>query len=341
MAQLVRVAALTGYFETARQLAIDPLPLLREVGLSRDLLANPEQMISARAAARLLERSAESSGCQTFGLRMAESRALADLGATSLLFAHQPTLRRVLESLVEFRNRLNSNLVMQVEIHGDRAILREDFALDSPEPTRQATDLALGVLARLCATVLGEQWAPQAICFTHQPPPRAEFAIYSRLFRCRPEFDSEVNGIVIAASDLDRANPRADSALAGHARHLIETTMAPALPTRAQDVEQAIMLLLPAGRASIQVCAESLGVTVRTLQRQLDAEQTAFSVLLNRARGQLAAQYLANPRLQVTEVAQLLGYGSIGAFTRWHIQQRGLPPLKWRRQVLAGLQRGK
>lgn len=336
MAELVRVAALTGYFQTMREFAIDPLPLLREVGLSRDLLTNPEQMISARAAVRLLERSAEVSGCQTFGLRMAESRSMADLGATSLLIAHQPTLRRVLDSLAEFRNRINSNLIMQVEIHGEEAILREDFALSTPEQTRQASDLAVGVLARLCMTVLGEHWAPHSVCFTHEAPPRSEFPIFTRLFRCRPEFDSQVNGIVIDARDLDRSNTRADSALAGHARQLIEIAMSPALRTSAQDVEQLIMLLLPAGRASVQVCAESMGVTVRTLQRMLDADGTAFSELLNRARMQLSAQYLANPRMQVTEVAQLLGYSSIGAYTRWHIQNFGLPPLKWRKENRTG-----
>ncbi len=41
-------------------------------------------------------------------------------------------------------------------------------------------------------------------------------------------------------------------------------------------------------------------------------------------------------RMQVTEVAQLLGYSSIGAFTRWHAQNFGEPPLKWRKQVRSG-----
>ena len=38
------------------------------------------------------------------------------------------------------------------------------------------------------------------------------------------------------------------------------------------QVEQLIKLLLPSGRASIQTCAASMGMTVRTLQRALDSE---------------------------------------------------------------------
>ena len=121
-------------------------------------------------------------------------------------------------------------------------------------------------------------------------------------------------------------NLRADMDLAVHARGLIEAAMAPALRTTAQDVEQLIMLFLPSGNATIQHCAASIGVTVRTLQRMLDADGASFSALLNRARMQLSAQYLANPRVRITDIADMLGYGSTGAFTRWYTQTFGVSP---------------
>jgi AraC-like DNA-binding protein len=87
---------------------------------------------------------------------------------------------------------------------------------------------------------------------------------------------------------------------------------------------------MPSGRASIQGCAAALGMTVRTLQRALDAEGTSFSTLLHSARMNLAVQYLANPRMRITDVAELLGYSSIGAFTRWHGATFGESPRKAR-----------
>lgn len=320
MTELVRVAALTGYFETMAGLGCDPGPLLRQQGLSADLLINPEQLIPARAAVRLLERSAAATGCMTLGLRMAEGRALANLGATSLLIAHQPTLRHALNALREFRARINSTLVLHVERAGSDIILREDFALHRPEPSRQSSDLALGVLMRLCAEVLGPDWAPQLVCFTHPGPVANELPILSRLFRGPVQFDSEFNGIVFSQADLDRPNPRADDQLARHARRLLDAAMSPVERSSTEAVEHLIRLLMPAGRASIQNCAASMGVTVRTLQRMLERESTNFTDLLTRARMQLATQYLANPRMRVTDVADMLGYSSIGAFTRWHMQ---------------------
>ena len=43
MAEVVRVAALTGFFAAMEALGADPAPLLREAGLSRKLLSSPEQ----------------------------------------------------------------------------------------------------------------------------------------------------------------------------------------------------------------------------------------------------------------------------------------------------------
>jgi len=331
MAELVRVAALTGYRETMASFGVDPRPLLKEQGLAADMLLDPERLIPARAATRLLERSAEAAGCVTLGLRMCEGRSLANLGATSLLIAHQPTLRQALETLREFRARINSTLVLHFEELEDEAILREDFSLRRPGPTRQSSDLALGVLAQLCRTVLGDAWSPRMVCFSHHAPPAQDLPVYSRVFRCRPQFDSEFNGMVISRGDLDRPNAKADQQLALHARQLLESVMSPTERTASEDAEQLIKLLLPTGRASIQVCAASMGMTVRTLQRTLDGEGQSFSDLLNRARMQLSAQYLANPRMRITDVAQMLGYSSIGAFSRWHTQAWGTSPRAARR----------
>lgn len=331
MAEVVRVAALTGYLETMASFAADPRPLLREQGLSADLLVNPERLIPAQAAVRLLERSAAETGCLTLGLRMAECRSLANLGATSLLIAHQPSLRKALATLQEFRSRINSTLVLHCDEHGNEVILREDFQLRRPEPYRQSTNLALGVLARLCRSVLGDAWAPLTVCFSHEAPtPASEVAVFQRVFNSRPQFNSEFNGIVVAAADLDRPNIKADDQLATHARQLLDAVMSPMRRTTTQDVNQLIQLLLPSGRATIHDCAAAMGLTVRTLQRMLDAEETSFSTLLNSARMQLAVQYLANRRMRITDVAEMLGYSSIGAFTRWHTGAFGMPPRKAR-----------
>src|SRR5206468_8198076 len=121
--------------------------------------------------------------CTTFGLRMAEHRQLSDFGLVSLLIVHQPTLGDALDVLSEYRNRINSNLTLQVEDHDEAIFLREHFALQQPLYSRQVNDLALGVLYKLCRSVTSPQWRPQCVSFSYERPTKpADRAVYRRLF---------------------------------------------------------------------------------------------------------------------------------------------------------------
>ncbi len=331
--ELVRAASLTGYFAIAEQLRLDTMPLLRSVGLSRAILEDPEQMLPARAVIRLLEESAAAADCPTFGLRMAETREFADLGMVSLLIAHQPTLRDALSVLAQYRNRINSTLVLRVESFDGLALLREVFAIDPPIASRQADDLALAVLDRICQNVVGTGWRPISVSFTYEPPPAQDKIVYQRIFSCPIEFGSEYDGILVNSADLDRPNPRSEPALALHARNLVGAMIDPGERSLVNEVEEALLLLMPSGRASIARVADCLGMNVRTLQRRLTEEGFKFSELLDRVRIREVSRHFAHRRLRLTDIAHLLGYASLGAFSRWYCERFNEAPSKGRQRA--------
>ena len=326
MATLVRAAALTNFFEVARDLGFNPQDTLRRAGLGRALLENPEQRIPAEAAVALLEDAARSSGCLTFGLRMAESRQLSNFGAVSLLISHQATLRDVLITTIQYRHLLNESLAMQIEDAGRMTIVREEIVSESP--ARQSIELAIGVLFRMCAALLGPRWRPYSVNFSHDAPP--ELSLHRRLFTCRLEFGSEFNGIVLAAADLDAPNSSADPAMARYAQRFVESLPHVNDPSVVMEVRKAIYLMLPSGRATSEYVAQGLGLSVRTLQRQLDEAGASFTELLNEVRCELAQRYMDNPQYNLARVSELLGYCTPSSFTRWFAAQFGAAPAVWR-----------
>lgn len=333
--EVVRAAALTGYFEVADSLGLDAVPLVRSVGLTRFMLADPEQMLPARSVVQLVEESARTSGCMSFGLRMAERRTLADLGLVSLLIAHQVTLRDGLDVLSEYRHRINSNLTLQIEDCGETVFLREHLGLNPPMVSRQANDIALGVLYRMCRAITSPGWRPHCVCFSYERPASADRQVYDRLFDCGLEFGSDFDGIVVEKADLDRANPRADPALASHARQLVAAMIDPRARTVGEEVEHSLRLLMPLGRASIGEVAHALGTNVRTLQRQLERERASFSELLDRIRVQQVNQHFTNRRLSLTDVAHLLGYSTLSSFSAWYRTRFSETPSDGRRHFRA------
>jgi AraC-like DNA-binding protein len=330
--ELVRAAALTCYFEVARDLGIDTVALLRKAGLTRSMIDNAERMLPARSVIGLLEESARVSECETFGLMMAERRKISDIGMVSLLIVHQPTLREAIGVVAEYRNRINSTLTLQLEDHGEVAFLREHIALTEPQIVRQVSDLALGVLYKMCRSIMAESWRPQCVSFSYERP-GSDRAIYDRLFDCPLQFGYDFDGIVIARPDLDRPLPRADAALAAHARELVSAVINPGSRSVAEEVEQSIRLLMPSGRAAIGEVAHSLGMNVRTLQRRLEQEGRGFSELLDRVRVQQVAQHFSNRQLRLTDVAHLLGYAELASFSAWYRSRFNRTPSEGRRRL--------
>ena len=99
------------------------------------------------------------------------------------------------------------------------------------------------------------------------------------------------------------------------------------LPER---VAPLIRNLLAQGTASLDVIAQRLAMSPRTLQRSLNAEGTSFLKLLDETRRSLAEQYLRESQLQVNQLAELLGYAQVTSFTTAFGRWFGCSPTKWR-----------
>ncbi len=325
----VRAAALSNFAEVAQQVGVDARRLLRDAGLAWGVLGDPDQRLPVEAVASLLEAAARDSGCQTFGLRMAETRRLSDFGAVSLLIAHQPTLRASLDTIVEYRHLMNEALVMHVEEAGGFFHVREELVLQGGGARRQAYELAIGAMFRMLSAVLGPRWRPNSIRFSHSAPD--DLGVHRRVFRSEVLFDCEFNEIICWGADLDRANPAADPALAQYARRFVDGLSDRDRQSATFEVRKALYLRLPEGGASIGQVARALGLTVRTLQRRLDAEGSEFSDLLSGVRRDLAERHLENAACSISEVSRLLGYGQLSSFSRWFLAEFGVSPTDWRR----------
>lgn len=320
----VRAAVLSHYDQISRQLGLNPLALMREVSLSQRVLSEPAQLIPVSAAVELLEKSAEETGCVTFGLQMAEARLLSDFGPISLLLTHQPSLRAALNTIVQYRHLLNESLAMFIEDAGKTTLIREEVVTGQAGHSRQATELAVGVLLLIFRAILGPQWHPRTVHFSHSAP--SDLQIHRRVFRCSLEFDAAFNGLVCSSADLDRPNTQADAGMASYAQSFIDAIAHQGQSSIVLDVRKSIYLLLPMGRAGVEQIAQGLGMNVRTLQRRLDEHAASFSMLVNEVRTELAERYIVNKNYSLGRIAEQLGYSNLSSFTRWFTAQFGMAP---------------
>ncbi len=328
METMLRAVAMSGYFEIARRHGLNPVELTLQAGLDAAALANPDERIPAAPACRLLEYTAEAAACPTFALQMAATRHQFGTGVVNVLLAHKRTLREVLLATAEYRHLLNEALAVYVEDAHDTVTIREELVVEPGTPTRQAIELAVGVLARHSSSLLGEHWKPRSVHFVHQGP--RDLTFHRRFFGCPLEFGSDFNGIVCAAADLDYPNPAADPELVRYAEGLSDMLNIAGADSMPLEVRKAIYLLLPLEQATVERVASHLHLSVRTMQRQLESAQTSFSRLVEEVRGELAERYMSNPRYPIGRVSALLGYAQQGSFTNWFSSRFGMTPRAWR-----------
>lgn len=76
--------------------------------------------------------------------------------------------------------------------------------------------------------------------------------------------------------------------------------------------------------------AKLLGVSERSLTRQLASEGTNYNQLFAEVQSERAENLLGNPKLTISEVAYRMGYSDPAAFTRAFTGWHGITPSDWR-----------
>ena len=93
--------------------------------------------------------------------------------------------------------------------------------------------------------------------------------------------------------------------------------------TLADKVRWLVRETLPLGCCSVDKVAQNLGVDRRTVHRHLSRRGETFSSLVDEVRAELAENYLEGNKGRLTDVADLLGFSELSAFSRWHKRHFG------------------
>ncbi len=323
----MRAVTLANYLEVASSVGLDGLRMLRQAGIPPEALADPENRLPANAVISLLDRSAELSGCESFGLLLAEQRSFASLGPLSLLLERLPNVREVIRAAIDFERHMNDIVAISLEDGGDICLIRLDLAPGFWSV--QAFDHVVAIAYRVLVAASGNRWKPDCVHLVRRAPDDA--APWRRVYAVPIEFGATFNGLSSTSAAMLVPNPNADEVMARHARQLLHLVPIDSTEDAVNErVRRAITLLLPSGRATAGQVAAQLGMSARSLQRRLDDEGHRFGELLNWVRRELATAYLASSAHPITTIAGLLGYASPSSFTRWFAGTFGTSPQAWR-----------
>ncbi len=80
---------------------------------------------------------------------------------------------------------------------------------------------------------------------------------------------------------------------------------------------------------TLATAADALGMSARSLRRDLDRAATTFTDLFDATRRSMAGHYINDTTLPFTEIAFLLGFSDTSAFSRAFRRWTGRAPRAW------------
>lgn len=272
--------------------------------------------VSARLSMDLLEAAAERLGAADFGLRHALWLNLRGLDSISLLWDHVGSIAEWY-GLARRYVHLENNAVGYglTEEDGDVVLIHDILPVLRPSAI-QASFSFLTMTARVFREVLGSAWRPRRVEFMAPRP--ADPTLFHRFFRCRVEFESPRDALVVSSREfhqpLDRHNPELVRFFEAQLR-----IQAATLSRGPRDVVFAVLMSeLAGGPPGLAQIASRLALTPRTLQRRLARAGTTYGELLSLARREVASAYLRRtPRPSLSRLAHEMGLSDATAASRF------------------------
>jgi AraC-like DNA-binding protein len=174
---------------------------------------------------------------------------------------------------------------------------------------------------------------PHRIQFTHRR--HEDCAEFNAYLGCEVEFGAPVDEIAYPKPIKDlavvSADPYLNDLLIGYCEEALARRATRDGAVRSA-VENAIVPVLPHGKAHAADIAHRLGMSPRTLARRLASEKITFGAVLNELRLNLARRHLKDPSLSISQIAWLLGYQEVSAFTHAFKRWTGMTPREMRAQ---------
>lgn len=308
--------------------------ICRAAGVASALLTEPDKQIAGHHIYRAWQKAEELTGDADIGLHLGEQIHPTAIGLIGFVMLSCETLGEALEKLTRYTNLMSdgikgkllsekSTASIEVNVVGDV----ENFLLEAP---RQPIESILSAIATVARHLTGRPLPITEVHFQHSRP--SNISEHQRIFDAPVSFNQTSNILRFSSDALEYkillANKDLLTALETQAEQLL--TELDNQETLSAKAQREIIKKLKGDAPTIGDIARALGMSERSLQRELNAEGTSFREVLDRARQDLALRHLRNKKTSVAEVAFLLGFSEPSAFHRSFKRWTGQTPHAFR-----------
>lgn len=281
----------------------------------------------------ILEAAATMTRSPCLGCEWGDAFPVGATGTYGYLLMNAPTLEDALRITAHYLSLVVHPVSIELSANESCATLSWYI---SSSLRGQATQYILFATAATVARlrwIAGGSWNPDLVELSCPELPCK--SIMERILGPAVVFGTAQTRIAINKATLGNVNASADPRLFALMSELADRQLLErASETKlTQITRRAIAGRLGASEVSLETIAAALKISPRKLQSRLAAEGTSFETVLQSTKQRLAETYLRDTDLPLTEIAQMLGFSELSAFTRASLRWFKKPPSTLRQQL--------
>jgi AraC-like DNA-binding protein len=321
---------------------VDAAALATAIGCPAQALAATRDSLPVDDYLALLEAGARLAGDPAFGLHVGLQARLSTYPFYGLVVCACKTLREAFAQTRRYEGLAHDLGRSRLEERDGVATYFWDcpwLATATPAQARHLGDSVLAGILTFVAWLAHERPPVREIGLAAPEPEDAALrAAHAQVFGPRIAYGVPVAYGRFDAALLDRPVPNADASMFEVLRRHADGLLAARLRETAQprvvvDVRREVAAQLANDRARLDDVAAALALTPRTLQRKLAEAGTSFQAVHDAARQALAEELLRDSRLNLTDVAYMLGYREQSSFNRACRDWFGSTPARTRERL--------
>jgi AraC-like DNA-binding protein len=327
--------------DTVARHGVDPAPLLQDAGLDLSQARDPMGRFPAHQGLAFWQRAMQTVGEELLGMEVALHFMPLAFNELGYALMASDNLGQMYVRLARFAHIVTDAADIRFDTTaggGELTLAGDPGLLDHvDDATRWSIfDYAMLTIVRGSRMLFGRDFMPLELRLQRARP--REHAVFEKVLRCTPVYGCADNRLVLDTATLQRPLSYANLTVARASEAALERYHAQWAQDRGgSSLTDAVSALLqewlPSGEPHQEDVAARLNMTLRTLQRRLSEQGTNYREVLNDTRHRLALQHLAGAQCSVSEIAFLLGFSEVSAFTRAFRRWTGCAPSTWRQQA--------
>jgi AraC-like DNA-binding protein len=312
-------------YERVKQAGVHIEPLLKGTSITRRHLDNADQPIKVSDQIHFLNSASVALNDSILGFHLAERFEPREIGLLHYVIASSDKLADALQRAARYSSLVNDGIAIGVN-NGQALQIAFRYVGVSRHLDRHQIEFWITTLIRMCRQLTGVRLKPPKVRMMHHREHNAEL---SGFFGDDIEFSADSDQITFASRvgsmPLVTGDPFLNRLLVSYCEEAVARRPRRSSSLRSR-VENAAAQLLPHGKARAVEIARQLGLSSRTLARKLSVEGLSMSCILADLRRDLARRHLADDELRISQIAWLVGYRDVAAFSHAYKRWTGKAP---------------